>query len=197
MRIRTYSNIRVEIIARFLSWRYVFGRLDSVKCATSCEEFPVFFGNISSRRPIERLRTIMKRFSLRGCSFCRVWGTLMRTVLPRVLQIPLCIVRRKSLCENVSLSISSFVRDALFLYTSSLSPFTELFRFQRYRCWLRFLFFLFFREDYSSSIIKQAQSGISIKNFRLVKSRVPRGSEISFLFFFFFDREIGASRSVH
>lgn len=64
-RMRSYSNIRVEIIARFLSWRYVFG---AVKCATSREEFPVFFANVSSRRPIERLRTIMKRFSLRGCS---------------------------------------------------------------------------------------------------------------------------------
>lgn len=124
-----------------------------MKCATSCEEFPVFFGNISSRRAIERLRTIMKRFSLRGCSVCRAWGTSMRTVLPRVLQIPLYIVRRKSLCENVSLSISSFDRDALFLYSFSSNSFTL--QISTISLSIEVLFFLFFREDYSSSIIKE------------------------------------------
>lgn len=74
----------------------------------------------------------MKRFSLRGrCSS----SGLMRTVLPRVLQIPLSVSleKEKFSCENlVPLSISYFDRDwpiFIYKYVFPFHSFTELFEF--------------------------------------------------------------------
>lgn len=108
----------------------------------------------------------------------------MRTVLPPVLQIPLSVSleKEKFSCENF-LFRSRLAYFYIYKYVFPFHSFTELFGFP---CSTNDIVILvtLSREDYSSSI----------KNLRLVKKA---GCHVDRRFRLFFDREIGASRSVH